>query len=730
MKWELTTSFSITLAVRRWIAAQIQWKIEAPHKNGNKVVPPVENAPDDAEARRAEIHAGSRTEREDSEDEDRPYGPWVQPRNLKEESPPSPPTECPVPSQTTTRTTRARAAQRVEGSQSTSAARSKKRKRQVSTSNLMEESLPSTPVEHPVPLRTAIPRPTRARAVQQVECSESLSAARSPSIERPVSLRSTTPRIAIPRTTRARAEQQVESSQPMSAARSKKIRRQGPSTNRSNASRLSTSRSQHEDNSQQHTPMHIPDTAIDSCVAPGPEGPPTEVVEMISSKSTNDDRVRYCSRVEMIADNPPSIPSFQSEASSSQQGEEAVLHEPSPTPSDEVIFMREVQIVPLPMPAPEPLRRLTIPSMLASPVLNPPRNPCVFANPQCQRPASHPTVSQPPPSNTKFPPGSSKVPRRCSQCDHSLDERIDIMTDSGGFAQWKKKCIYCRREVGRSKPCTCYRCQLRKQEDINELPTQATPSTGHVDLPNQAISSTDPTSAPVAGQLRTMDNDGSFLHGRPLTLLLDEPTRDTSYRSMAYNGPASIADASQQVATTDRGIIPTTYLAPGFNPSDLSYRLDSNAQQNTVAGHATYATYRPNAPINPAPAPSEAHDVDMLSSSARPSVSSPHVNPSYLPTPALSSRSNSVVSTGNTIWSSPVIPTDLITLSDADWVIEEQPELTKAIRQIQQHWGSGWRAKLQAGGVYIDIRPNEELAKSLARLSAFERDLVTLLNSL
>lgn len=103
---------------------------------------------------------------------------------------------------------------------------------------------------------------------------------------------------------------------------------------------------------------------------------------------------------------------------------------------------------------------------------------------------------------------------------------------------------------------------------------------------------------------------------------------------------------------------------------------------------------------------------------------------SYLPTSTLRSRSISVVPTGNSKWASPVIPRYLTTLDDADWVIDERSELTRAMRQIQQNWGSGWRAKLRAGGVCTDSQPNERLAKALARLSSFEVNIATLLNSL
>lgn len=839
------TSFSITLAVRRWIAAQIQWKIEAPRKNVNKVVPPVENAPDDDEARRAEIHAGSRTEREDSEAEERPYGPWAQPRDLKEEDPLDPPTEHSVhlPAATPS-TTRARAAQEVEESQPISATRSKKRKRQASTSNLTQEDPPSLPVEQSVRLPTAIPHTARARAAQP-----------------------------------------VKGSQPISAVRSKKRKHKRPSTSRSKAPKVSTTSSQHEDASEQHIPTHAPDIAIDPDVAISSEWPPTEVAGTNLSETTNGDRVGYRSRVELIPDNPPSISSFQTEASFSQQGEDAVLCEPSPTPSlilvghndmdieDEVIFAKEVPVLPrvdeyvaavdaqdhiiilwdtprassdlsasttskpteysnssrrralvasedgptleaepdatqafleeiargthtqspsrtgtknqitqsdammpaplppmaspitcvamprFPMPEPEPLKGPTRPSILASPVLNPQRDPRGFAKPESQRPASHPSASQPPPSNLKFPPGSSKAPRRCSQCDHSLDGLVDIMTDSGGFAQWKKKCTYCRREVRRPKHCMCYRCQSRTDEDVNELPAQATPSTGHVDVPNQVMSSSGSTSAPVVRQLPTMDDNVPVWHGLPGT---DEPTSDTDSDSMAFNGPASIVDARQQLATTGREIMPaaldipyfipldlasitlpnqqlattgrditsTTYDVPDFNLSELGYHSDSNSQQNAVAGQATFANYQPNAPACPVPAPHETRSEDTPPGGAQLSVPSPYVDSSYLPTSTLRSRSISVVPTGNSKWASPVIPRYLTTLDDADWVIDERSELTRAMRQIQQNWGSGWRAKLRAGGVCTDSQPNERLAKALARLSSFEVNIATLLNSL
>jgi hypothetical protein len=325
------------------------------------------------------------------------------------------------------------------------------------------------------------------------------------------------------------------------------------------------------------------------------------------------------------------------------------------------------------------------------------------------------------------------------------------MTDSGGFAQWKKKCTYCRREVRRPKPCMCYRCQLRTEEDVNELPTQATSYTGHVDVPNQAMSSTDLTLAPPVGELRTIDNDGPFSYGWPLTSFLGDLTRDTNYRTMAFEGPDPIANASQQLSTTDQDVIPTTFDIPDFNPSDLGYHSDSDAQQNAVAGQNTYASNQLAAPALPAPAPYKTQFANLFSSSGRLSVSSPHLNASYpptpslstrstsivptgnsgyLPTPSLSSRNTSIVSTGNSKWPSPVTPRNLTILDDADWVTDSRPELTRAIKQIQQHWGSGWRAILQAGGVYTDSRPSEQLAKSLARLSSFERNIVTLLNSL
>lgn len=895
--WELTTLFSITLAVRRWIAAQIQWKVETQHKKGNKVVPPVENAPDDAEARRVEISATSRTEREGSEAESRSQGSWAQRRTLKEESVPILPTEGSVPLRSISCTARARAAQQVEGSQPTSTTRSKKRKRQAPTRNLLEESPLSPPVERPpVPLRSASPHTTRARTAEQVEGSQPISAATP--VERPVSLRSATSR-----TTRGSAVQQIEGSQPISAARSKKRKRQGLSTRRSTTPKVSTSQSQHEDSSEQHIPTQVPDTAIDSGVALSLEGPPTEVAETTFLETTNDDGVGYHSRVELIADNPPSISSLHSAASFPQQVEEGVLYEashtpdqsldelgiegeaifvkepasrePSPTPSlilvglnvleieDEVIFVKEVPVLPrlddyvvavqdhaiklgdtpraspdpststtskpteystpsprralvasddattptaepdatqaflagfargtdvqspsrtrtegqitqsdalmpvplppivspitfvavprLPVPTPEPLRGFTIPSLLAASVPNPPRNPRGFANPDSQRPASHPSASQPPPSKPKFPPGCSKIPRRCSQCDHSLDQLVDIMTDSGGFAQWKKKCTYCRREVRRPKPCMCYRCQLRTEEDVNELPTQttsstghfdvpnqATSSTGHVDVPNQAKSSTDPTLAPPVGQRQTMDNDGPFSYGWPLTSFLDDLTRDTNYRTMAFEGPDPIADASQQLATTnkditlttldlleftpmdlgsiavarqqlvttDRATTPTTFDIPEFNPSDLGYHSDSDAQRNAVAGQTTYASNQLAAPALPAPAPYETQFENAFSSSGRNSDSSPHLNASYpptpslstrstsivptgnsgyLPTPSLSSRNTSIVPTGNCKWPSPVTPRNLTILDDADWVTDSRPELTRAIKQIQKH---------------------------------------------
>lgn len=845
MNQELITSYSITLAVRRWIAAQIQWKIEAPRKNVNKVVPPVENAPDDDEARRAELHAGSRTEREDSVAEERPYGPWPQPRNLEVEDPLDPPTENSVhlPAATPS-TTRARAAQEVEESQPKLATRSKKRKCQASTSNFMQEDPPNLPFEQSVRLPTALLPPTRARSVMQVEEFQHISAARSPPIERPVPLRNAIPRTATPHITRARAAQPVQGSQPMLAARSKKRKRERSSASRSKAPKVSTTWPQHEDTSEQHTPTHVPDTAIDPAVAIGSEGPSTGVAETNLSETTNGGRVGYRSRVELIPDNPPSIASFQSEASFSQQGEEAVLREPSPTPSlillgyndmdieDEMIFVKEVPVLPrldesvvavdaqdhviilcdtpeassdpsasttskpkeysnssrrralvasedgptlkaepdanqafleetardihtqslsrtrtknqitqsdammpaplppmaspitavatprFPMLEPEPLKRPTRPSILASPVLNPQRDPRDFANPESQRPASHPSALQPPPSNLKFPPGSSKVPRRCSQCDHSLDELVDIMTDSGGFAQWKKKCTYCRREVRRPKPCMCYRCQSRTDEDVNEVPAQATSSTGHVDVPDQVMSSSGSTSAPVARQLPTMDGNVPVWHGLPGT---DEHTSDTDYDSIAFNCPAlivdarqqlattgreimpaaldlpdfnppdvaSIPDASQQLATTGRNFTPTTYDLPEFNPSDLGYHSDSNSQQNAVAGQATFANYQLNAPTCLVPALHETYSEDTTPGGVRLSVPSPHVNSSYLPTPTLSSRSISVVSTGNSEWASPIIPRNLTTLDDADWVIDERPELTKAMRKIQQNWGSG-----------------------------------------
>jgi hypothetical protein len=889
-----------------------------------------------------EISATSRTERAGSEAESRSQGSWAQRSNLKEESVPILPTEGSVPLRSISCTARARATQQVEGSQPTSITRSKKRKRQGPTRNLLEKSPLSPPVERPhVPLRSASPHTTRARTAEQVEGSQPISAATP--VERPVSLRSATPR-----TTRGSAVQQVEGSQPIPAARSKKRKPQGLSTTRSTTPKVSTSQSQHEDSSEQHIPTQVPDAAIDSGVALSLEGPSTEVAETTFLETTNDHSVEYHSRVELIADNPPSVSSLLSAASSPQQVEEAVLyeasptpdqildelgiegeaifvkepvsHEPSPTPSlilvghnvleieDEVVFVKEVPALPrlddsvvavqdrvikladtpraspdpsasmtskrteystpsprraliasddattptaepdatqaflagfargtdvqspsrtrtegqitqsdalmpapllptaspitsvavprLPVPTPEPLRGLTIPLLLAAPVPNPPLNPRGFAEPDSQRPASHPSASQPPPSNPKFPPGSSKIPRRCSQCDHSLDQLIDIMTDSGGFAQWKKKCTYCRREVRRPKPCMCYKCQLRTEEDVNELPTQTTSSTGHVDVPNQAtsstshvdvsnqaMSSTDLTLAPPVGQLRTMDNDGPFSYGWPLTSFLDDLTRDTNHRTVAFEGPDpiadasqrlatpdqdntsttfdlldstpmhidSIADASQQLPTTDRAITPSTFDISEFNASDLGYHSDSDAQRYAVAGQLTYASNQLAAPALPAPAPYETQFANAFSSRGRPSDSSPHIiasypptpslstrstsivptaNSGYLPTPGLSSRNTSIVSTGNSKWPSPITPRDLTVLDNADWVTDSRPKLTRALRQIQKHWGSGWRAKLQAGGVYTDSRPSEKLAKSLARLSSFERNIVTLLNSL
>jgi hypothetical protein len=200
---------------------------------------------------------------------------------------------------------------------------------------------------------------------------------------------------------------------------------------------------------------------------------------------------------------------------------------------------------------------------------------------------------------------------------------------------------------------------------------------------------------------------------------------------MAFNGSASIADASQQVATTNKDSTPTPFNLPDLNPLDLGYHSDSDIQQeNAVAGQATYARNQPIAPAYSAPAPYNINSVDTFPSSAWFAVPSPQVNPSYLPTPTLSSRSISVVSTGNSKRPTPVTPRNLTIMDDADWVIDERPELTRAMRQIQQNWGSGWRAKLQAEGIYTDSRPNEQLAKSLARLSSYERNIVTLLNSL
>ncbi|KAH6633711.1 hypothetical protein C7974DRAFT_177093 [Boeremia exigua] len=59
-----------------------------------------------------------------------------------------------------------------------------------------------------------------------------------------------------------------------------------------------------------------------------------------------------------------------------------------------------------------------------------------------------------------LPPGASEKIPRCSGCHHSLDRVKDVLGGGKEFAQWRKKCVYCRQVDGpRPRPCRCHSCQ-------------------------------------------------------------------------------------------------------------------------------------------------------------------------------------------------------------------------------------------------------------------------------